>query len=213
MKKIAVQTLIYSRNLIDRGMDFDRQAEAQQYYAASIFSNSLGYREHSRLKGAWDDAYINGDRTAFQWAYVQFDGVLPIATSGVYFPEFDFQGNRLQALDAPIGALALLGFNILPIGGKSAAIFGWIDEKAQNSVFIKTFHAIPNDHLASAVIQFAFDTSDNLFVKESWWNQLDPSRKSYLEANLGGSTPGEKWRSGLVPKSPPLLEMGVISRW
>ena len=115
-------------------------------------------------------------------------------------------------MDAPIGALALLGFNILPIGGRSCALFGWLDQKPQNSIFVETFRAIPEDLLASAVIQFAFDTSDNLFVKESWWKGLSQARKSYLEANLAGSVPGNKWASGLVPKSPPLLKMSVVSR-
>lgn len=212
MKKIASQTLEFARETLDRGCDFDQQCKIQQGLAGSIFSNQLGHDEHVRLKGEWDAALTSGDRTNFEWAFVQFDGLLPVATSGVYFPERDFSGNLLQAFDAPVGSLALMGFNILPIGGKTTAVFGWLDQKRQNTRLIETLRAIPDSHLASALIQFAFDTSDNLFVKESWWHNLDPERKSYLEQNLRNSLPGGKWHDGLVPRTPPLLELPILSR-
>ncbi|NVE95927.1 SEC-C metal-binding domain-containing protein [Altererythrobacter lutimaris] len=211
-KKIGLQTLHFCRDNMDRGQAFPEQARIQQLLAASIFSTSLGYAEHLRSKDDWDAALLSGDRSNFSWSFVKFDGLLPIATSGVFIPEFDFEGNQLQALDAPRGSLALLGFNILPISGKTCAVFGWLDKKPQNARFLETLHAVPESHLASALIQFGFDTCDNLFVNPSWWDQLDKEKKTYLERNLRGSTPGSKWPTGLIPNDPPVLELPVIAR-
>lgn len=212
MKKVAVQTLEFARDNLDRGTEFYQQAEIQQYLAASIHSNTLGYDEHMRLKKDWDVALISGDRSNFQWAFIQFEDLLPVASSGVYFPEWDFTGRALQRFDAPIGTLALMGFNILPIGGRTSAVFGWLDGKTQNKRLIDTLHAIPDSHVASALVQFAFDTSDNIFVRESWWKSLDTERRTYLEKNLEGSTPGGKWPDGLIPRHPPIVDLKVVAR-
>ena len=212
MKKVAVQTFEYTRDHIDRGVDFLRQSHMQQTICAAIFSNSLGFREHVRLKRDWDSALVAGDRSSFKWASFQFDGLLPIATSGAFFPEFDFTGKQLQELDAPLGSLALLAFNILPIDGKATAIFGWLDNKEQNEIFVNSLKNVPDSHLSSTIIQFAFDVSDNLFVRPSWWEQINIEKKNYLVKNLRNSTPGEKWSKGLVPRDPPLSSLEVLSR-
>jgi hypothetical protein len=211
-KKIALKTLYFCRDNMDGGRNFQEQSRIQQYLAAAIFSSSLGYDEHLKLKTDWDAVLLNGDRSNFSWSFVKFDGLLPITTSGVFIPEFDFGGNRLQALNAPRGTLALLGFNIIPIRGQTCAVFGWLDKKPQNKRFIDSIRAIPESHLASAMVQFGFDTSDNLFVRPSWWEQLDSQKKTYLERNLRDSTPGEKWTTGLVPKDPPILHLPISSR-
>jgi SEC-C motif len=212
MKKIALKTLYFCRNNMDAGNNFEEQVRVQQHLAGAIFSVSLGHDEHLRFKTDWDTALVNGDRSNFSWSFVKFDGILPITTSGVFIPEFDFGGNRLQALNAPMGALALLGFNIIPIGGQTCAVFGWLDKKPQNTRFVESLLAIPESHLASAMVQFGFDTSENLFIKPSWWEKLDAQIKTYLERNLRDSTPGEKWATGLVPKDPPILQIPIISR-
>jgi hypothetical protein len=211
-KKVALQTLYFCRDNMDGGRDFQDQAQIQQLLATAIFSTSLGHDENSALKAHWDAVLLNGDRSSFSWSYVKFGGLLPITTSGVFIPEFDFEGNRLQDLNAPKGALALLGFNIIPIGGQTCAVFGWLDKKPQNKRFVDSLHSIPESHLASAMVQFGFDTSDNLFVRPSWWEQLDTQKKTYLKLNLRNSTPGEKWANGLVPKDSPILQLPVISR-
>ncbi|WP_374127861.1 hypothetical protein, partial [Sphingomonas sp. 28-62-11] len=96
--------------------------------------------------------------------------------------------------------------------GKTSVIFGWLDNKSQNSQLIKSFDRIQNDLLASAVIQFCFDTSDNIFVRPSWWAGLPKVPKSYLSWNLHNSLPGSKQADALVPKTPVLLESIVLER-
>ncbi|WP_271077430.1 hypothetical protein [Aurantiacibacter sp. MUD61] len=212
MKMVAIKTLEFARDHIDRGLEFEQQCESQQEIAAGIFGLSLGYDEHRRFKRDWDTSLLNGDFSSLEWSFIQFDGLLPISTSGVFLPEYDFQGRNLQSLDAPAGSLAMMGFNILPINGKTCAIFGWIDAKEPNRDFISSLHQVPDHQLASVLIQFGFDTSENLFVKPSWWEGLDARRRTYLERNLRSSIPGSKWSRGLMPQQPTLLELPIISR-
>jgi hypothetical protein len=212
MKQIAVATLEFARDNVDAGEPFEQQAAIQSSFAMFLHTMRLGYHEHSRLKGAWDKALLTGNLDGFQWSYARFDGVLPVVTSGVFFPERDFRGKALQPLSAPVGTLALLGFNVIPMDGQSCALFGWLDGKRQNAEFIKSFEAVPDSILASAVIQFCFDTSDNTFVNPNWWNCLPVVPKDYLLWNLRNSTPGGKQSDGLVPRLPPLVQMKVLDR-
>lgn len=212
MKQVALATLRFLRDNLDAGRSFDEQAEIQQRLNAAIFSMQLGFDEHSKLKVAWDETLKSNNLANFQWSYTKFDTVLPVATSGVYFPEQDFAGNALQPLTAPVGTLALMGFNVIPIAGKTSVIFGWLDNKPQNSQLIESFNRIPSDLLASAVIQFCFDTSDNIFVRPSWWAEAPEVPKNYLIWNLRNSLPGNKQADALVPKSPALLESIVLNR-
>ena len=105
-----------------------------------------------------------------------------------------------------------MGFNALPIDGKTSLLFGWLDGKYQNTKFVKSFESIPDDMVASAIIQFCFDTSDNIFVKPSWWQTLPKIPKDYLLWNLRNSTPGGKQSDGLVPRTPPLIQAQVLER-
>ncbi|WP_424770136.1 hypothetical protein [Pontixanthobacter sp.] len=211
-KQTAIRTFEFIRDNIDKGLPFISQSNAQESIAASLFSTRLGFNEHLAIKRSWDAALLSKDYSNFRWCYARFDGIIPAATSGVFFPEVDFKGDRLQPLDAPIGTLAMMGFNVLPIGGKSSILFGWLDGKDQNKRFVESFLKLPDSILASAVIQFCFDTSDNLFVRPSWWLSLRSDAKKYLTNNLRNSVPGEKWLDGLVPRLPSLLKLAIIER-
>lgn len=211
MKMVALKTLDFFRDVIDRGSDFEGQVESQDSLSRFIYTTQLGKFEHERLKLIWDRYLDNYGGANFQWYAIQFDGLIPLVTSGTFFPERDFSGAALQPITAPVGALGLLGFNILPIAGKTCAIFGWLDNKPQNLNFVKSLHNIPPDLLASSIVQFSFDTSDNLFVRPSWWQQLPLQQRQFLLQVLRSSTPGRKTANGLVPQVPPILTLPVRS--
>ena len=211
MKMVAVKTLDFFRDAIDRGKSFEEQADAQDGLSRFIYTTRLGQFEHERLKAIWDGVLAGYGGPDFQWYAIQFEGTIPLVTSGAFFPERDFLGNTLQPITSPVGSLALLGFNILPIDGRTCAIFGWLDKKNQNLKFIESLHKISSNLLASSIIQFAFDTSDNLFVRPSWWKGLPTQPHKFLLEILRNSTPGGKQPDGLVPRIPPIMKLPVRS--
>jgi hypothetical protein len=197
MKIISVPVLTMYREYIDAGMSFSAQVEVQQHIHGQLYTSRLAVDEHSRLKGGWDRALITGDRSELSWASYRFEGVLPVVTSGAFYPEIDFSGQRLQALDAPIGHLGLLTFSVVPIDGGTHAIFAWLDRKPQNSQFVDSLTGISPLQMSSTLVQFCFDTSDNIFVRPSWWQALEPKYKKSLSDLLANSTPGDKNPRGL----------------
>lgn len=200
MKMVALPTVLFFRDHLDAGKPFEEQAGIQDYLSKIIYTTTLGRDEHARLKIRWDEMLTSNDLDDFKWAHIIFDRTLPVVTSGSFFPEYDFAGRPLQALDAPIGALGLLSFQLVNIAGRSHAIFGWVDRKSVNTRFTDSFLSLNHELMASAIVQFCFETSDNIFVKPSWWASLEPAVQRSLSHSLKESTPGDRSPSGLIPK-------------
>lgn len=157
-----------------------------------------------------DAIFSNKSTKNLQWAFLEFEALLPIVASGAFYPEFDFHGNELQKLNSPIGSLNLLTFNLIPIAQKSYAVFGWIDKKQASMSLVNTLMQIDQSALASAIIQFCFDTSDNIFVRPSWWESLPAEIRKKLAELLANSTPGEKDPMGLKLVSDQLVSASLV---
>lgn len=198
MKMIAVPTAEMIRDNLDNGFDFERQVFTQNRLNEFLYTARLGLFEHKRLKNVWDSLYTARDLSHFQWADFSMDRTMPVVTSGTFFPEYDFSGRQLQSLDAPIGQLALLAFNIIPIAHRTHAIFGWIDQKSQNDKFLRSLYDVDETLVPSSILQFCFETSDNIFVNPIWWSSIDLKSRSKLTDSLRDSTPGDRKSDGLI---------------
>jgi hypothetical protein len=209
MKDISIPLLEKYRDHLDAGLPFEAQERIQRYIHGNLFTSRLAVIEHERHKSRWDIALQQGKPEGFKWACLTFDGILPIVASGAYYPEYDFAGKRLQTLTSPIGTLNMLTFNVVVIGNNTKIVFGWLDRKAQSSQLIDSFLSLEQEYMASSIIQFFFDTSDNIFVTPSWWESLDRKLKKKLAALLANSTPGDKDPNGLRPLSKELSPIAL----
>lgn len=197
MKLISIPTLRMYIDYLDAGKSFQEQSVIQQHLHAMLYTSQVAIQEHTRLKKSWDAALMEGDLSGLSWASFEFSTLFPIATAGAFYPEFDFECRRIQALNTSIGSLSLLTFSLTQIGDRTHAIFAWLDEKRPNQQFVDSLRRVDRDVISSALVQFCFDTSDNVFVKPSWWNGLSAATKSALANLLSESTPGSKVANGL----------------
>lgn len=211
MKMVAVPVVEFLRDRMDAGRPFDEQARMQTFLHANMHTTKLGLFEHKRIKEQWDKGLhcFGGDN--FLWSYIEFDRPFPLVCSGAFFPERDFKGLPLQQLDAPIGHLSLMGFNVIPVNGRCHWILGWLDKKQQSDRFAKALYELSSVDFTNALIQFCFDTSDNIFVRPSWWESLSPFTRRFLTWTLRSSTPGQKKSNGLVPLKTDMFEASVVS--
>lgn len=197
MKIVSLPVLEFYRSKLDYGLDFDRQVAVQQALYAQWYTTKVGISEHTRIKTAWDGLLLSGNLAGFSWVNIKMDAVLPIVTSGAFYPEVDFNGNRIQALNSPIGSLSLLSFNVIAMSGSTNAVFGWLDNKRQSKAFLDSLIAKRSDDFGSRIIQFCFDSSDNVFVRPSWWASLNQKVRGKLIDMLRNSTPGDKKSNNL----------------
>ena len=74
-----------------------------------------------------------------------------VLTTGAFFPEFDFIGNRLQNLlhRPPLNHLAL---TVLPVVSGGVAVLGWEQDSDKTCVpFAKSLMALPIRDLGNAL--------------------------------------------------------------
>lgn len=199
MKMIAIPTMVALQNRIDRGFEFAKQARAQVEFHLALQGFRTGLGEHQAHKVNYDHLLAGSWKSDFHSAAFSFDGVLPIVSSGTFFPEFDFRGNSVQSINEDIGKLSLLAFNLVVIDQKSVLIFGWdIDPTGANARFVESFSALEGSRMADIAVRFCFEISDNIFARPSWWSSVSKQRRQDLLHRLRQNTPGSHASNGLI---------------
>jgi SEC-C motif len=198
-KMIAVPTMEALRNRIDRGLNFEEQSRAQTEFDLGLQGFRAGLNEHQWHKAAYEKLLVGSWETKFHGFIIELDGIMPIVSSGTFFPEFDFLGNKLQSINSEIGTLSLMAFNIVVIARKTVAVFGWDkDPTGANRKFINSIKNIINIKISDAILRFCFEICDNIFVRPSWWLELDLDKRKDLLNRLRENTPGSHLSSGLI---------------
>lgn len=197
MKIVSLPTLEMYANHLDAGQHFAKQVEIQQFLNGQKYTTRIAIEEHSRLKKEWDAILLSRDYSNVSWSSFCLDGLLPVVASGAFYPEYDFSGKRFQRLNASIVSLTLLTFSVIPFLGKTYVVFAWLGKSTILSDFVRSLEVMGPNKIGSLIVQFCFDTCDNVFAKPSWWEGLDPKVRRQLANLLSESTPADKNPSGL----------------
>lgn len=199
MKMIALPVMEKTKNLIDRGMNFENQANVQQEYYVAIQGFRAGLTEHEAHMATHNDFFKEGNFEKYNFKLWEIEGDFPIVTSGTFFPEYSFDGEILQDLNRQIGYLSLLAFNIIYINNRCFLVFGWIsDTRSSNTKFTDSLSNFADDDVGDILIRFCFETSDNIFVRPSWWGGRTAFQRNELLDRLRQNIPGSHTSDGLM---------------
>lgn len=101
------------------------------------------------------------------------------ATVG-FLPEWDFNGKVLQDIGC-IEVFKGITFSSWAAGNNAAAVFSW--HKSWDSIcipFIDSLRSIEENKLANRLLAMAFEVSENVVFKPSWWDSLSDQDKALL---------------------------------
>ena len=111
---------------------------------------------------------------------IEFDTVPDILCSGAMNIEYDYHANRLQSLDRR-DQLEYITFSLLPYeGNQGVAMFSWFGKSNINKKFIRSLLSLPESDTPEAIVRFAFQSFENMFLAPKWWNQLPDTVKTRL---------------------------------
>lgn len=188
-----------TRNLIDRAKTFEDQANIQQEFSLAIQGFEAGLLEHQNHLAEYSRILKTKAFDRYHFHIWEIGTSFPLVTSGCFFPEFSFSGDALQNLDAQIGNLSLLSFNIFHMKNRCFVLFGWLnDVNSSNNRFIKSLSKINISMICDVLIRFCFEISDNIFVNPSWWQNRTILQKRDLLQRLRDNTPGGHSPDGLI---------------
>lgn len=100
--------------------------------------------------------------------------------SAAFLPEWDFDGALLQDLN-DLREFQGISFSSWAACDKAAAVFCW--HQSCDSIcqpFIKSLHAIEKTMVADRILAMAFEFSENVIFRPSWWKSLRQADKELL---------------------------------
>lgn len=75
-------------------------------------------------------------------------------------------------------------------GDRSIAAFGWIgDQNGPGYEFARSFLAQSRDRMSHSIVRLAFEHFENVFMRESWWNNLSASVQDALKKHARSGFP------------------------
>jgi hypothetical protein len=210
-KQVQLRGLAIQREM-DKGHPFWKQVMIQEYLHAFEWGVRRGVADGERWKAAFDARLMSGSRDAFHFLAVRLDGLLPIVAAGGFHVEVDLAGNLLQRLTRGEDDLDHLALNITAFRGKTVAIFGWIgSDKGPAATFVSSFQALNDARKADALIRIAFEQTDNIFLRPSWWAGLPPAQQRLFQNQVQSGTPGsERKRDCLVDRGTSHSSLAVL---
>jgi len=157
----------------------------------------MGVRRGLADVEAWRAAYEtrlrSADASDVRFLAVTFDRVLPVAACGAFSSEFDMRGTALQRLGRDGDALEHMTMNVAVFEGRTSAVFAWLGmDEGPAAAFVKSFAGLPEDRMADAVVRMALENMENVYVRPSWWEGLDPDARTKLMASVWNIAGGHR---------------------
>ncbi|WP_260685370.1 SEC-C domain-containing protein [Rhizobium laguerreae] len=166
---------------MDRGHPFMRQAYIQMHLDAMMAGIRIGMRDVDRWKAEFDARLLSADKAGFNFVAVRFDKVLPIVACGAFHPEFDLQGNAIQQLGRDGVEFDHITLTVTAFEGQTMAVFGWIGlEDGPADALAKSFLRVDDAKKADVLVRLLFIQTENLYLRQSWWDALSGTQKQEL---------------------------------
>ncbi|MBB2749793.1 UNVERIFIED_ORG: hypothetical protein GGI57_000459 [Rhizobium aethiopicum] len=189
-QKLAQIKSIEAQRLMDRGHPFSKQVFVQKIMTAFGVGVDRSATEVKAWKAQFDARLLSRHRDDFRFVAVRFDEVLPFVAASAFHAEFTVEGKPLQRLGRQGNDdLEYATINVTTFGGQTVVVIGWIgSDTGPARDFADSFLAVPDHLKADCLFRILVIHTENLFLRESWWNGLDPALKAEFKSLVWAGT-------------------------
>lgn len=156
-------------------------SSSRQLLSDSQIGHSIGLAGLIHHKSIFDAALRAGDYEQFEFTYFASQSPCPIQLSGLLYPDYDFEGDRLQDLGNHGAPLDLIAFFTAPTEDGWAFGFAWHVSSNRTCVpFMQSLAAkvATGEKVEDALLRFSLSCCENHAVRISWWDALDEASRS-----------------------------------
>lgn len=195
----------------DAGKSFEAQADIQQSIHYIRAGTLRGIHDLELWKAQYDDRILAGQLEDVHFWFVRFDRLLPLVGCAAFYPEVDFNGVQLQRLVQMGSQLEHVALNITSYDNETVGCVGWIGSPSGPSAqFVNSMSAVPKHRIADAFVRVAFEHSENIYLRPSWWDGLSPSKQAALRSHMrSGGTIVDRQRDCLVDQGIEYIDAGI----
>lgn len=147
-----------------------------------VYENGLtsGINLAKSIKKEYDNFLIEKNYSNSNFYVLRIDKVPPIMCSGGSYPDYDFEGNRLQVISDLHKPLDNLTFSIIATDSGGAIVFQWLSNSLKSKDFIKSLNQKDKRNISNLIIKYAFSNFENIYMSPDWWEQLNYKKQKYL---------------------------------
>lgn len=169
----------------------------------ALLPDTKGFAEKDRNHQLGQIGHINGrmnlqiakdqfanlldDDSDLRYYAVKFSSAPVYFCSAAFMPEWDFAGRRLQYLGS-LGEFRPIIFSAWAADDRSAAVFCWHKSADDTCAqFIDSLRASAASRIADRILSMAFEFSDSVVYRSSWWNSLvERERRLMIDRAMHG---------------------------
>jgi SEC-C motif len=185
--KKNVSNLLPFFKKLDQGRISDVQQEIQMVADAFSQGTLAGMNTIESYKNKFDDILNNNDFADVKACIINFRNMPNVLCSGGIFPEYDFQGNRLQDLSDLGSTPDFLTFSTIATTNGGAVVFCWINDSGKegnSEKLVNSLKKLDGNDLTNSLIRLFFEHCENIFIAPLWWESLEEDQKQSLTNRL-----------------------------
>jgi hypothetical protein len=121
-------------------------------------------------------------------------------------------GIELQRLGQPGSVLEHVAMNITAYANQTIACFGWFGRiDGPSARLANSIKTLTGSLIADAILRIAFEHSENIYLRPTWWEALPPAYRSGLTRRIrSGGTVVIREPDCLIGKGEKYIEANVV---
>ena len=197
----------------DRGRSPAHQVAHQEYVTRYLGSSDLGLRDLETHKARFDAMVRSNDFAHVEFLAVFFREAPRVVWSGAVYPEHDFRGRLLQDLHDPAPAEGVFHAS-LATGDSGLFLLVWLAGASAPRALAQSLMSLPDPTIGPAILRFAFEYCENLYVSPVWWEALTEAEQHRLDERfLDAVDPRVERSAGVLVDDGLTLTPGEVVGW
>ncbi len=170
---------------LDQGLDKLSQRLLHEYHELHSLGVKVGLKEIEKIKSEYDAVLLNKDYSNVKFYVVRIRETAELMCSGIAYPDFDFDGNKLQDLTDLSARLEAITFSIITAHVGSLVIFSWLQAgNGPAHKLIESLSRMTRTDLPHAVTRFVISCSENVYFSPLWWESLKEDEREKIQSRV-----------------------------
>ena len=179
--KSAMANLHELRASLDKGKPIETQMFIQMINSFVHLGASAGVNDNEFYKRKLDEALESSNFDSSQAVVFEFKNPPPVMVSGAVYPDFDFNGKRIQDLNNLKVVPNMMAMNSFYDGQKGYMVMSWQAYSSEvPKMLVQSLLEKSSSDYEKYLLQYIFKSFENCFIAPCWWDAIEESDKEIL---------------------------------
>lgn len=184
LKRIQKESLGLLRN-VDKGRELSEQIRINEMIHPLELGMNTSLNTLNHHKKIYDNALKTQNFQDVNYYVLRFDQTPDILCSGSFYPDFDFEGNRIQNLADMSKISSIISLSIITTDYGGAVVLSWVrKDSVPCNKLINTLNKIPDNNKINAILILMLTSIENVYFSPIWWENLNDEDQKKLQIKI-----------------------------